>query len=244
VIPVERAATGTLRVAEVFGPTIQGEGPASGRAAAFLRLGGCNLSCSWCDTPYTWDATRYDLAAELTVRPVADIAAATIAAAGPARAVVLTGGEPLYQQGPDLYDLLKRVREQDLAVHVETNGTIAPTDRMLDLVTTWVVSPKLGNAGQHRGRQTAALNLAWGVAALVADVHLKVVCANTEDVTAAAELAERAGLPPHRVWVMPEGTTPAALAQRWPSLCDEAARRGFNASHRLHVLAWGDERGH
>lgn len=41
-----------LLVSEVFGPTVQGEGKHCGRIAAFVRLGGCNLHCRWCDTPY------------------------------------------------------------------------------------------------------------------------------------------------------------------------------------------------
>ena len=45
----------SLTVSEIFGPTFQGEGPFTGRAAVFLRLGRCNLDCKWCDTPYTWD---------------------------------------------------------------------------------------------------------------------------------------------------------------------------------------------
>ena len=43
----------TLVVAEVFGPTVQGEGPSAGRRASFIRLGGCNLHCDWCDTKFT-----------------------------------------------------------------------------------------------------------------------------------------------------------------------------------------------
>ena len=57
-------------VSEVFGPTVQGEGPSCGRIATFVRLGRCDLRCSWCDTPYTWDwhghnGVRYDPAQEL-----------------------------------------------------------------------------------------------------------------------------------------------------------------------------------
>jgi len=52
-------STTTLRVAELFGPTVQGEGPAAGERAAFVRLSGCPLACAWCDTPYTWDAGRF-----------------------------------------------------------------------------------------------------------------------------------------------------------------------------------------
>src|SRR3954452_24909384 len=91
------AAAPSVVVAEVFGPTIQGEGRNLGQRAAFVRLGGCNLHCTWCDTPYTWDASRYDLRAEMSRRPVAEI----VAEVRPMRphVVVLTGGEPLLHQG-------------------------------------------------------------------------------------------------------------------------------------------------
>src|SRR4029450_7825218 len=58
-----------LVVSEVFGPTFQGEGPSVGRRAGFVRLGRCNLDCSWCDTPYTWDWERHDPAVELRAGP-------------------------------------------------------------------------------------------------------------------------------------------------------------------------------
>ena len=44
-----------LRVNEIFGQTFQGEGQTMGKLSAFVRLSGCNLTCVWCDTPYTWD---------------------------------------------------------------------------------------------------------------------------------------------------------------------------------------------
>src|SRR5690606_2170027 len=48
----------TLNVNEIFGITIQGEGPSMGRPCAFVRLFQCNLQCTWCDTPYTWAVTE------------------------------------------------------------------------------------------------------------------------------------------------------------------------------------------
>ena len=48
----------TLRVAEVYGRVLQGEGPHAGRPATFIRLMGCNLSCSWCDSRFTWGHRR------------------------------------------------------------------------------------------------------------------------------------------------------------------------------------------
>ena len=63
-----------LLISEIFGPTIQGEGKSIGQTASFIRLGGCNLHCVWCDTPYTWDAARYDLREELTKIDIREIA--------------------------------------------------------------------------------------------------------------------------------------------------------------------------
>ena len=64
-----------LVVSEVFGPTVQGEGPSAGRLCGFVRLGRCNLACDFCDTGYTWDWDRYDAAVELTEMPVGDVLA-------------------------------------------------------------------------------------------------------------------------------------------------------------------------
>lgn len=238
-----------LRVAEVFGPTLQGEGPAAGRPAVFVRLGGCNLSCSWCDSAFTWDGERHDLRAEITARDVDQLAGDVVRLADDGRRtrlVVLTGGEPLLQQGPALERFLERMLEADLLVHVETNGTVAPTEATVQLVDLFVVSPKLPNAGEHRGHQDHRVTLAWGVHAWTHPfrVIVKVVCASVDDVARAITLADALDFPKDRVWVMPEGATPDALAALWPALATAAAAAGVNATHRLHVLAWGDERGH
>src|SRR5919204_789570 len=88
---------GCLSVAEVFGPTFQGEGPSLGRLCGFVRLGGCNLQCTWCDTPYTWDWTgvtgrAYDPRVELKQHSTSDVLAELDAMGVPM--VVITGGAP------------------------------------------------------------------------------------------------------------------------------------------------------
>ena len=85
-----------LRVAELFGPTFQGEGPTIGQRALFVRLSGCNLDCSWCDTPYTWDWNRFDQAQESRDTPVTEVVDWVLA--HDADLVIITGGEPLIQQ--------------------------------------------------------------------------------------------------------------------------------------------------
>jgi 7-carboxy-7-deazaguanine synthase len=62
-------------VSALFGSTLQGEGPSAGRPASFIRLSGCLLSCRWCDTPWTWDWTRFDRGAEQRRMPTADVLA-------------------------------------------------------------------------------------------------------------------------------------------------------------------------
>lgn len=236
---------GTLPVSELFGPTLQGEGPAAGRGALFLRLGGCNLSCSWCDSAYTWDGERFDLRAEITPRDANAIVQEARLLAGDVRVLVLTGGEPLlHQRNPAWMPLLDGLRQYGFQVHVETNGTVEPTAETRSRVTTFVVSPKLPHAGAHRGHQSPAMAEAWGWISRVTDAHMKVVVQTIEDIDRALDLAESMGWPRDRVWVMPEGTTAEVLATRWPWVAQQAAARGINASHRLHVLAWGDDRGH
>lgn len=237
----------TVPLCEVFGPTLQGEGPAAGRPATFVRFGGCNLSCSWCDTPYTWDATRFDLREQITRRPVPDVLE-EVERFG-AGIVVVTGGEPtMHQKSPGWAALLDGINTAGRAVHLETNGTIVPNETTRELVELAVVSPKLphADAGQRTGAQVivpAALAV-WAEQAHGNCAVLKVVVQTTEDCERAVDLAATHGFPLRALWLMPEGTTVAALQARWPAVAEFAAQVGCNATHRLHTLAWNDERGH
>lgn len=232
-----------LPVNELFGPTLQGEGPAAGQAAVFLRFAGCNLSCFWCDTPYTWDGSRFDLRAETQHRHVDELVRDV--RSRPAGIVVLTGGEPLLQQDrPGWHELLAQLTGPR-RIHIETNGTVELHPNTLDHAEVICVSPKLPNAGPHRGKQNPALHPSYrDLARWKPGLHLKVVVRDAEDVARAVEIADGADWPPERVWVMPEGATTDELAQRWPTIATAAAAFGVNASHRLHVLAWGERRGH
>jgi 7-carboxy-7-deazaguanine synthase len=231
----------TLPLSEQFGPTLQGEGPAAGRPCWFVRLGGCNLSCSWCDTQQTWNGARYDLRKEITTTPAAEIAARV-----PDRAlVVITGGEPLlHQHSPGWQHLLADLAERGCTVHIETNGTIAPTPWTVWHTGLFVVSPKQPHAGPHRGSQSPAVHDGWRPLAAARVAHLKVVVRDVADVDQAAALGASLGWPVSATWVMPEGTSADVLATRWPAIATAAAERGLSATHRLHVLAWGDTRGH
>src|SRR4051795_10739521 len=111
------AVTDTLVISEVFGPTWQGEGPSLGRRCGFVRLGRCNLACTWCDTPYTWDWTRFDPETELSRKAVSDICA-ELDAMG-IDMVVITGGEPLLQQR-ELVGLVDSLKQRGWRIEIET----------------------------------------------------------------------------------------------------------------------------
>jgi len=120
------AALETLPVMEHF-YTLQGEGFHWGKAAYFIRLGGCNVGCVWCDVKESWDASRHPhfsidyLLAEIKKTP--------------AEIVVITGGEPLLH---DLTALTKALKQHQLKTHIETSGS-APLSGTWDWIT---LSPK------------------------------------------------------------------------------------------------------
>src|ERR1700722_487273 len=120
-----------LKISEVF-HSIQGEGALVGVPSVFIRTSGCNLRCSWCDTPYTsWQPEGNELALEQILDEVK---------AHPARHVVVTGGEPMIL--PDIVPLTERLRALGLHITVETAGTVfRPV--ACDLMS---ISPKLSNS--------------------------------------------------------------------------------------------------
>jgi len=229
-------AAPSLVVSEVFGPTVQGEGPSLGRRAAFVRLGRCNLDCRWCDTAFTWDWERYDPAVELSERPVADVVA-QVEGMGVER-VVITGGEPLLQQRR-LLPFLEAAEARGWTVEVETNGTLAPTDATARLVGQFNVSPKLANSGVAAERAIVAPALRALLATRKA--AFKFVVAELADLDEVQAIVDEHHLSP--VWVMPEGTTPEAVLDGGRRLAEAVIARGWQLTTRLHVLLWGDERG-
>jgi len=116
-----------LAISEIFS-SIQGEGPFAGRPATFVRMAGCNLCCSWCDTDYAPKGQLF----------VDDILAAV--EEHDDGLVVLTGGEPFRQ---DITTLVARLHGMGRDVQIETNGTLSIPDFPWELVTL-VCSPKAG----------------------------------------------------------------------------------------------------
>ncbi len=107
--------------------TIQGEGFNTGKAAYFIRIGGCDVGCHWCDVKESWDASIHPLT------EVSELVERTNSYLG--KAVVITGGEPLIY---NLDHLTKKLKEKNIATFIETSGAY-PLTGLWD----WVcLSPK------------------------------------------------------------------------------------------------------
>lgn len=222
----------------MFSPTVQGEGIHTGQLVGFVRLANCNLACSWCDTPYSWDWQRYDKTletAELDVQDVADIVNAWDVGR-----VIVTGGEPLMQQA-DIVALARLCPE--IKFDIETNGTITPLPELVDLIDVFNVSPKLAHSGDIEKKRIKAnalnafVDVAWDGKA-----QFKFVCKSIADLDEVRAIATDYNIPSDCVWIMPEGTTAHDQVERLQILMDEIVKRRFNVSTRLHVLAWGSRR--
>lgn len=107
--------------------TLQGEGRYSGQAAYFIRLGGCDVGCVWCDVKDSWDAAKHPM---LSIEELVESASAH-----PGRIAVITGGEPALH---DLHPLCDALHAAGFRIHIETSGS-SPIRGDLDFIT---LSPK------------------------------------------------------------------------------------------------------
>lgn len=142
--------------------TIQGEGFYQGHAAYFIRLGGCDVGCVWCDVKESWDADAHPLVS------VEEIVKRTTQSG--AKLVVITGGEPAMY---DLSNLTAALQKADLQVNIETSG-------VYPLTGTWnwiCFSPK-----KFKAPHPSAFSQAH---------ELKVIVYNKSDFSWAEEFAEK-----------------------------------------------------
>lgn len=215
---------------EIF-HSIQGEGVSQGTPCVFLRLAGCNLACSWCDTAYSWNGS----APGVRLTPEA---AAERVLHYPCQRLVLTGGEPLIQQKA-LPSFLRLLPEH--VVEMETNGTIMPDAELMARIGQFNVSPKLPHSGNDTAktwkpdilRRLAETEKAW----------FKFVVACEEDVKTILRQASQARIPVERILVMPLASTREELdAMRVPAV-EWCLRYGLRFSDRLHIAIWGSKKG-
>ena len=244
------ADTATLFVSEVFGPVWQGEGRQAGQLCAFVRLSGCNLSCRWCDTPYTWAFTparaakhdsrqRYNIREERGKWEISTI----LAAVEGTKLVVISGGEP-FTQLDSVNHLAWALLNEGHTVAFETAGTISPLPSMAWAIGSraiqWVVSPKLPSAGNPTSlcyKPDVLRDFDY----LGAD--FKFVISDETDMEEARRIVMELVIPRERVWCMPEGITATAALEGAKKIAPWVLEQGWNLTLRQHTLLYGNERG-
>jgi 7-carboxy-7-deazaguanine synthase len=223
-----------MRIAEIF-YSVQGEGGLVGVPSVFVRTSGCNLRCSWCDTPYTsWNPEGKDL----SIGEILDGAAQF----GTSKHVVLTGGEPMIALG--IVELSRRFRERGMHITIETAGTVF-TPVACDLMS---ISPKLSNStpeGVFRAQHEKLRQQPDVLVRLMAeyDYQLKFVIAREDDIGEVCAVVSQVNAPSGRVILMPEGVSADVLRERGVWLAEICKRYGFRFSPRLHVDLYGNRRG-
>lgn len=242
---------------------IQGEGPSMGKHVVFVRLAFCDLTCSFCDSWYTWHfegsgplkiahrfaqpVKREDYVLEMDVLEVAQ---KIIELCGPHfKRVVFTGGEPMLQQKAisEIVSVLKKDYHH-FEVEVETNGTVKVLDDC-KFMTQINCSPKLESSGNTKEARNKPDVISQYLSLFrSSDVHhlaFKFVVHKDkmEDDLAEIEAWEdEHKVPRGLIWLMPEGTDRDRIAECTDALMPVCRERGYNLTTRLHILLYGSKR--
>ena len=236
-----------IPVLEIFGPTVQGEGRFIGQKTMFVRTAGCDYSCSWCDSAFTWDGSAAGTIRMLPAQAVLDELTKTGGATF--RHVTLSGGNPALL--PQLGSLISMLHERDITVALETQGSrYQPWFREVDELT---LSPKPPSSGMKTD---------WTkLDTIMAELHdrhehtsLKVVVFDEADLAYAADVHAR--YPEMAMIVQPgngelEEQEPQRmlpyLAERYEWLVEAVMRstalRQVRVLPQLHTWLWGNKRG-
>ena len=227
-----------MRISEMF-YSIQGEGFLCGVPSLFVRTTGCNLRCSFCDSPHTsWNPEGE----EHSLNEIMEIAARY-----PSRHVVITGGEPYLQN--ELPELCDRFKDAGYYITIETAGTVF-RPLHADLLS---IRPKLSNSiprllddGKHAQRHDAARMNAEVLRSLIAqgDYQLKFVVDAPDDLKEIEVfLKEIGGVERSRVLLMPQGITRKELDERAGWLVEYCKQQNYRYCPRLHIELYGNKRG-
>jgi len=236
-----------IRVSEIFGPTIQGEGVLIGLPTVFVRTGGCDYRCSWCDSLHAVDSEYRDQWLPMTLDGI--WAEVTRLSGGKPLMVSLSGGNPAIQP---LGGLIAHGHDQGYKFALETQGSVA-REWFADL-DVLVLSPKPPSSGM--ATDWDAFEDCLKMAADGPNIALKIVVFDERDYAYAREAAAR--YPHLPVYLQPGNHTPPppddddarvdidGIMDRMLWLVDMVTKdRWFEARvlPQLHVLLWGNKRG-
>lgn len=228
-----------MKISELF-YSIQGEGRLSGVPSAFVRASGCNLRCTWCDTPYaSWNPDGDEWSIDRIVKRILEFKC---------RYVVVTGGEPLIM--PDIVELCDALHDRGFHITVETAATVYKPLK-LHLAS---LSPKLSNStprdrdggrfAEAHERQRINIEVIQQFINTSPEFQLKFVVSRQEDMTEIEQILNQLdGFSPDDVLLMPEGTTADVLDSRAAWIVNICKSKGYRFCPRLHVALYGNTRG-
>ena len=235
-----------LRIAEIFGPTIQGEGAVIGVPTVFVRAGGCDYRCSWCDSMHAVDsAYRHEwapMSAEMIWDRVVELSGGTPVT------VSLSGGNPALQ---DFSPLIALGKAQGYNFVMETQGSVARD--WFSALSTLILSPKPPSSGETVDWDMFEQCLA---AAGNAPSVLKIVVFDETDYAWAKDASARYPLMP--LYLQPGNHTPPppdaddaeidmdGIMTRYEWLIGRTLSDRWYRPRilpQLHVLLWGNKRG-
>lgn len=239
-----------IPVSEIF-YTIQGEGRFAGHPAVFVRVGGCNLTCpgfgpNGCDSYFSVDAASFKhewdtLPAEAIISAI-NFRIPSYPESRNKPIIVLTGGEPtLYIE--QLSGVVTYFATRGYIVQIETNAT-----RMIDFDkfpiykrVSFAMSVKMACSGEpeHKRINIAAIS---NILTYSSDSFFKFVCATLDDVQEAEDILKE--IPYYAdVYLMPMGENKMELYTTAVVVFEQAMKKGFKYSDRLHIRVYNDERG-
>lgn len=245
----------TFPVIEVFGPTIQGEGALAGVPSHFIRFGGCDYRCSWCDSGHAVLPGLVKIYANMMTTK--NMMSRVRGLKGKPEWVTFSGGNPALLE---LGELLGMLHDERFRVAIETQGTMAkPWMTQLDLVTVSPKGPSSGNVTTARVLDTFLERL--GGPPLSPLTVLKVVVFNDEDYAFAKVVHKTyptfqfflsigtysGGLTGE--WRLPDGGLESAesLSARYRNWAEQVAEDKDMGDvivlPQLHYLMWGSEKG-
>jgi 7-carboxy-7-deazaguanine synthase len=236
-------------VIEIFGPTIQGEGMVVGQKTMFVRTAGCDYSCSWCDSSFTWDGSGKHLIVQMTAE---DIWAELKRLGGNGFSfVTISGGNPALLRHLDR--LVAILKENNIKIGVETQGS-KWQDWLYD-IDELTISPKPPSSGM-----TTDFSMLTNILGKLRDrnrnqhISLKIVVFNEEDYAYAKQVHLRYPAIPFYLQVgnddiasLDNERLVSHLLEKYQTLINQVMSdedlKDVKVLPQLHALVWGNKRG-